>query len=205
MSSVGILFILSAPSGTGKSTVARRLVEADADLHFSVSYTTRPRRRGECAGEHYHFVDDSEFESMARGDAFLESASVFGHSYGTGVKATRRMLGQGCDVLLDIDVQGARQVRESEIPSVSIMLLPPDFETLQGRLTDRGSESPGQLTRRLAQARREVGDYHLFDYLVVNRDLDRTVRDVEGIVCAERRKSIHSAEQAKQILATFPS
>ncbi len=205
MSSVGILFILSAPSGTGKSTVARRLVEADADLHFSVSHTTRPCRRGEREGEHYYFVDESEFESMAAAGAFLESASVFGHSYGTGVEATRRMLSGGCDVLLDIDVQGARQVRESGIPSVSIMLLPPDFQTLQGRLTDRGSESPEQLTRRLAQARREVGDYHLFDYLVVNRDLDRTVLDVEAIVCAERRKAIHSAEQAKQILATFPS
>ncbi len=201
----GILFVLSAPSGTGKSTVARRLFERVPELGFSVSYTTRPRRTGEVDGQDYHFVDRAGFERMVEQGAFLEWAALFGQLYGTGRAATEAALTEGRQLLLDIDVQGARQVRESGVPKVSIMVLPPDFATLVARLRGRASESEGELAGRLARARREVEEYRYFDYLVVNREVEPTVGDVESIVRAERRRTVHCSDQAERILATFPA
>jgi len=200
----GILFVISAPSGTGKSTLSRGLLDRVGQLEFSVSYTTRPQREGERDGEDYHFVSPERFEAMRREGAFLEWASVFGQRYGTGIEATRSALGQGRNLLLDIDVEGARQVRESGMPNVSVMVLPPDFETLKARLRRRGSESAEQTARRLARARREAEDYRFFDYLVVNEDVDDTGSALETIVRAERRRTVHGAELAERILATFP-
>jgi guanylate kinase len=205
MATCGILFVLSAPSGTGKSTAARGLLERVGDLEFSVSYTTRPRRPGEEEGRHYHFIDRERFERMVEERAFLEWASVFGHLYGTGARATREALAAGRQLLLDIDVQGARQVRESGMPSVSIMLLPPDFAELESRLRRRGSESDEERASRLARARREAEDYRHFDYVVINRDVSETVSELESIVRAERRRTLHSAEEARRSLATFPA
>lgn len=200
----GILFVLSAPSGTGKSTVARRLLERMPGLQFSVSYTTRPQRAGEQDGRDYHFVDRARFEAMVAERAFLEWAPVFGQLYGTSLWATRRALAAGRDLLLDIDVQGARQVREGGEPSVSVMLLPPDFRTLESRLKGRGSEAEAALADRLARARREVEEYRVFDYLVVNGDLEQTVAECETILRAERRRTTRCAEEAETILASFP-
>jgi len=200
----GILFVIAAPSGTGKSTVARGVLDRLEDLEFSISYTTRPPRDGEQDGKHYHFVDRERFERMRAERAFLECAEVFGNSYGTAREETERKLEAGRDLLLDIDVQGARQVRRAQIDAVSIMILPPDFATLATRLRERASESEVQRSRRLAEAREELEEFDTFDYLVVNQDLDTSVSDFCSIVRAERRRTRRTGSEARRILATFP-
>lgn len=201
----GILFVIAAPSGTGKSTVARRVLERLPGLEFSISYTTRPPREGERDGNHYHFVGRRRFEDLRDSGEFLESATVFGNLYGTRLEESRRALERGKDLLLDIDVQGARQVRQGPIDAVSIMILPPDFATLAGRLADRGSEDETARHRRLAEARDEAGEYVEFDYLVINEDLEATVADVCAIVRAARLEVGRRAAEARRVLATFPS
>jgi guanylate kinase len=201
----GVLFVLSAPSGTGKSTVARRLLARMPEMSFSVSYTTRPMRVGEREGHDYHFVGRDTFEGMVGQGAFLEWAAVFDQLYGTGREATGAALAGGRQLLLDIDVQGARQVRESGAPSVSVMLLPPDYATLVSRLEQRASESDAERSGRLGRARREAEDYRFFDYVVVNSEVERTVEELVSIVRAEGRRTRRAAEQAQRILATFPS
>ncbi|HXV77602.1 MAG TPA: guanylate kinase [Candidatus Polarisedimenticolaceae bacterium] len=200
----GILFVIAAPSGTGKSSVAREVLARDAELEFSISYTTRAPRDGERDGREYHFIDRDEFARMRERQAFLESAEVFDQLYGTGLEATRRSLATGKDLLLDIDVQGARQVTGGPLEAVTIMIFPPDYRTLTERLERRGSEDRAQSRRRLAKARAEAEDYLSFDYLVVNRDLEAAVRDVSAIVHGERRRTRRCATEARRVLATFP-
>jgi len=200
----GILFVISAPSGTGKSTVAREAVRRLSGLEFSVSFTTRPPREGEVEGRDYFFIERDSFKAMVREGALLEWARVFGNLYGTGLELTRQTLAEGRDLLLDIDVQGARQVRGGPVPAVSVMILPPDYGTLASRLAGRGSEDAEARDRRLAEAREEAGDYEAFDYLVVNDDLERTVESVVAIVRAERRRTGRCAGEAIRILSTFP-
>jgi len=200
----GRLFVISAPSGAGKSTVGRRVVAELSGLGFSISYTTRAPREGETDGYDYYFVDRERFDRRVEDGRFLEWAEVHGNRYGTDLPATEQLLAGGADLLLDIDVQGARQVREGPIRSVSIMILPPDFQTLESRLTGRGSETDEQRRRRLAKARAEVGEYENFDFVVVNDDLDRAVDEAAAIVKAERRRSGRCKAEASRILATFP-
>lgn len=200
----GVLFVLSAPSGAGKSTVSRAVLARLENMEFSISYTTRPRRAGEIDGRDYHFVERARFEAMIAADEFLEWADVFEQLYGTGVEATRAVLDSGRDLLLDIDVQGARQVREREPACVSIMLLPPDFGTLEERLRGRGSESSETLSGRLTRARKEAEEYGSFDYLVVNETIADCVDEVLAIVRAEHRRTKRTSEEAQGILATFP-
>ncbi|HVQ35700.1 MAG TPA: guanylate kinase, partial [Candidatus Bathyarchaeia archaeon] len=138
----GIVFVISAPSGTGKSTLARRLLESVPGLKFSVSYTTRPRRAGEESGREYHFVDAARFDALAASGGLLEWAQVFGERYGTGRDATEAALAAGDDLLLDIDVQGARQIRASGLDAVSIFVMPPTFAALESRLKMRASDEP---------------------------------------------------------------
>ena len=204
MNETGILFVLTAPSGAGKSSVARRVVERVRDLEFSVSYTTRAPRADERDGRHYHFVDRSRFERMRDDGAFLEWAVVHGNLYGTELAATRRVLASGRDLLLDIDVEGARQVRCGPIDAVSIMILPPDFSALESRLRERGSEDEVERARRLARSRGEVEGFAEFSYLVVNQDLETAVDSVRAIVLAERRRTARCTVEARRILATFP-
>ncbi|HEX4823326.1 MAG TPA: guanylate kinase [Candidatus Polarisedimenticolaceae bacterium] len=201
----GTLFVISAPSGTGKSTLARRLLESVPGLAFSISYTTRPRRAGEESGRDYHFVDEPRFEAMVAAGELLEWAPVFGRKYGTGRRATEEALGKGLDLLLDIDVQGAAQVRDSGLPAVSIFVLPPDFTTLEDRLRHRGSEDPKELALRLHEARREAMEYDHFDYVVLNADLEEATGELVSIVRAERARCARRRERVKSVLATFPS
>ncbi len=201
----GILFVLSAPSGTGKSTLVKRLVLEFPDLEFSVSYTTRKSRAGECEGVDYQFVDRPAFEGLVAAGALLEWATVFGEFYGTGLERTRRELASGRDLLLDIDVQGAGQVRGSAVPSVSILALPPDYASLERRLRDRGSEDPAQRAPRLARAREEAESYPLFDYLVINDRLDVAYEDLAAIVRAERRRASRCGPEARKVVESFPT
>ncbi|MBZ5639280.1 MAG: guanylate kinase [Acidobacteriia bacterium] len=201
----GILFVISAPSGTGKSSVAKRVLSAVPGIRFSVSYTTRPRRAGEVDGREYHFVDDARFDAMAASSGFLEWAHVFGRRYGTGRDATEAALGAGLDLLLDIDVQGARKVRECGIAAVSVFLLPPDYATLESRLRSRASDAEEQIATRLALARREAAEYRHYDYLVINDRLERAADDLRSVVTAERLKAPRLGAEAEEILATFPS
>lgn len=204
VSSQGTLFVLSAPSGSGKSTLARRLIESDPGLSFSISYTTRPRRPDERDGREYHFVDDERFDAMVADDAFLEWAVVHRQRYGTARESTAAALATGRDLLLDIDVQGARQVRERASAAVLLFVLPPDFPTLQGRLRDRGSDDEDQISHRLSVARREVEEYSRYDYLVVNDDLDRATQILRSIVVAERSRPARATAEVERILSTFP-
>jgi guanylate kinase len=181
-----IPFVVAAPSGTGKTTICHRVVEDDEGVVFSVSHTTRARREGEVDGEDYHFVSRSEFERLAGDGAFLEWALYNGNHYGTSWDSIDAPLAEGCDVLLEIEIQGARQVRERRDDACFIFLLPPSMKVLEDRLRGRDTESPEQIRGRLERAREELAAVRDFDYAVVNDDLDRCVASVMEIIRAER-------------------
>jgi guanylate kinase len=182
----GIPIVVAAPSGAGKTTVCRRLAEGDANLVFSVSHTTRPRRPGEREGLDYHFVSRAEFERLAARGAFLEWAEYSGNLYGTSWAALEAPLAAGRDVLLEIEVQGARQVRARLPGAVLVFLIPPSLAVLEERLRSRGTDGPQEIARRLAIARGELAELDLFDYAVVNDALPDAVAALRGIVAAER-------------------
>ncbi len=186
---VPLALVLAGPSGGGKTTVCRRLLAARADLEFSVSATTRTRRPGERDGVDYRFLSRPSFEALAARDGFLEWAEVHGELYGTprdNLSSARRA---GRHLLLDIDVQGARQVRKSEPEAVHVFLLPPSAEVLLARLRGRGSENEDEVRRRMRTALSELEAVHDFDYVVVNAELESAVRAVESILDAESRRT----------------
>jgi guanylate kinase len=201
----GTLFVISAPSGTGKSTLARRLLESVSGLVFSVSYTTRPRRAGEESGREYEFIDDARFDALVAAGGLLEWARVFDHKYGTGLAPTEAVLSSGTSLLLDIDVQGARQVRASGRDAVSIFILPPDYASLTERLTRRASEDAPALALRLREAHQEVLEYDRFDYVVVNADLEQATAQLSAIVRAELARTSRLRVRVRRILSTFPA
>ena len=190
MSGSAFPVVVAAPSGTGKTTVCRELVKRDASLCFSVSHTTRRRREGEVNGRDYHFVSPQDFQDLVEAGAFLEWATYNGNHYGTSWKELEARLGEGLDVLLEIEVQGARQVRERRRDARLVFLMPPSSAALRERLTGRGTDSPVEIDRRLQVARDELAAAPDFDYAVVNDDLDDCVSVLEKILAAERSQQM---------------
>ncbi|STZ76029.1 guanylate kinase [Bergeriella denitrificans] len=184
----GNIFIISAASGTGKTTLVSRLLHNHADLRVSVSHTTRAPREGEQNGVHYHFVSKEAFETLIGQNAFLEHADVFGNYYGTSFQGVESLINQGLDVILEIDVQGAEQVRRALPQACSIFILPPSFEILAGRLKGRATDSEKVINTRLAKARHEIEQAAHFDYIVVNDDLAQAEADLLHIIRASRLK-----------------
>jgi guanylate kinase len=183
---MSIVYIISAPSGSGKSTLVARLLRLIPGLDFSVSYTTRAPRGKEQNGREYFFVSRPEFEEMRARDEFLEHAEVFGHCYGTARRFLREAAARGHDLLLDIDVQGAAQIKKKISAAVSIFVLPPDREKLEQRLRDRGQDTEEVIRRRLLNAGREIENYDKYDYILVNDRLDQSIADLKAIVLSER-------------------
>lgn len=197
------VFIISAPSGSGKSTLVSRLLNEIENLTFSVSYTTRRPRGAEVDGEAYHFIDRREFERRVEAQEFLEHADVFGNYYGTHVSALETARKEGKDLVLDIDVQGAAQLKKRIPDAVSIFVLPPSRGILEQRLRARSQDSEAVILRRLADAAREIRDYRLYDYVLVNNDLNLAVETLKAIVRAERVRRIRVEEKIQPILDTF--
>ena len=185
----GMLLVISGPSGAGKGTLYNRVLRADADMTFSVSYTTRGPRPGEVDGKDYHFVTEEAFLRELERDGFLEHACVHGHYYGTPRQPVLDALEQGRSVMLDIDPQGAAQVMEKMPECVSVFILPPSFSELRRRLEGRGTETPEEIERRLRNARGEVEQMGRYQYLVVNDDLETAYKTLQGIVDAEKQRS----------------
>jgi len=184
----GVLFIVSAPSGGGKTSLVRTVLEAEPEIRLSVSHTTRAPRPGEVNGRHYHFVSAREFARRLEAGEFLESAEIYGNRYGTSQKWIERELAEGHDVLLEIDWQGAQQVRRLMRQVVSIFILPPSLEVLATRLKGRGQDSGEEVERRLAAARDEVSHVSEYDYVIINDDFNRAALDLRSIFRAERLK-----------------
>ena len=183
-----IVYIISAPSGSGKSTLVNELRKSVSDLEFSVSYTTRPPRGSEQNGHEYFFISRDEFERLLAEDALLEHADVFGNYYGTARRFLDGARERGHDLLLDIDVQGERQVKQKLPGAVSIFILPPTPQALEARLRTRAQDSDAVVAQRVAKSSEEMSHWSEYDYVIVNDDLDRSVAEAQAIVTAERLK-----------------
>ena len=199
----GRLFVVSAPSGAGKTTVVERLIQRMPDLRMSRSYTSRPARPGEADGVDYNFVSRDRFEAMIAGDQFLEWADVFGNLYGTSTVDTERALAAGTDLVLVIDVQGARQVRRQRPSVASVFVLPPSLDALETRLRGRSKDSEEQVRRRLETARQEVSAVSEYDYVLINDEVDGCVERLRAIIVAERAKPDVMGAEVASILASF--
>lgn len=184
----GCLFIISAPSGTGKTSLVRALLQSNLNLSLSISHTTRPPRSGEVNGRDYHFVDEKTFSQMLHNGEFVESAEVYGNLYGTSQKWIDNAIASGQDILLEIDCQGAKQIQQILPESIGIFILPPSAETLATRLKTRAQDNPGIIEKRLVAAREEVGHIIEFDYVIINDKLDDALDDLICIVRAEHLK-----------------
>jgi len=199
----GNVFVLSAPSGTGKSTLAKQLVERVPDLDFSVSFTTRRPRPGETHGKDYFFVDDATFDAMVAANGFVEWVKVYDRRYGTGKQWIQEQLKSGRDILLDIESQGARMVHRAIPDAVMIFLLPPSAAELSARLRGRGDESEDQVHIRLDYARHELSQFAGYDYLVVNDTVEQAYRKLESIIIATRSRRERMGVAAQKILESF--
>ncbi|RMF13169.1 MAG: guanylate kinase [Candidatus Dadabacteria bacterium] len=182
------LVIISAPSGTGKTTVCHGVLRRLEHIRFSISHTTRPIRPGEVDGRDYHFVDRPTFERLRDEGAFLEWADVYGNLYGTSVAEIERAASENTDLLVEIDVQGALQIMDKDVDAVSVFVLPPSLDTIEQRLRARDTDREDEIERRLAEARSELAKAGSYDYWVVNDDLEQAIADVACIVRAERRR-----------------
>jgi guanylate kinase len=199
---MSIVYIVSAPSGSGKSTLVTKLLETSRNLDFSISYTTRKPRGGERNGKEYFFITKQEFEAMIAADAFLESAEVHGNYYGTARRFMHQAFDQGHDLLLDIDVQGAEQIKKKIDGAVTIFILPPDRDKLEERLRNRAEDADDVIRNRLDRARREIENYEKYDYILVNNLLEQSADELKDIVLAERllRSGIEpTGEEARRV------
>jgi guanylate kinase len=199
----GILLVISSPSGGGKGTLIRRLLQTVPGVGYSVSWTTRAPRPGEVDGVNYRFVTEEEFVRKRQSNGFLEWAVVHGHLYGTVRAAVRQELARGRDIILEIDVQGARAVRKAMRSVVSVFILPPSFEVLRERLTARMTERPEELELRLANARGEVEQFRYFDYLILNDEVERAAAQLASVVWAERARRKRQEWLARGVLESF--
>ncbi len=199
----GTLIVVSAPSGTGKTTVVERLVTSTPQLRISRSYTSRPARPGEADGVDYNFVSRARFEAMIAGSQFLEWAEIYGNLYGTSIVDTERHLAEGIDLVLVIDVQGARQVRRHGIAQVSIFVMPPSARVLAERLRGRGTDGQDQIRTRLRVAREEVGAFTEYDHVVVNDDVEACADRIRSIVVAGHSRLDRMRGEAERIARTF--
>ncbi|MCS6818238.1 MAG: guanylate kinase [Blastocatellia bacterium] len=199
----GLLFIVSGPSGVGKSTLVNRAIARVPGLVYSVSYTTRPQRPTEVEGRDYYFVSRREFERMRAAGELIEWAEVYGHLYGRSHVAIERELAAGRDVILSIDVQGAATFRKLSLPMVSIFILPPSFEVLAERLRARKTDAWLSVEHRLTIAREEVRHYRDFDYVIVNDRLEEALALLEAVILAERHRRERLEEDVQRILQTF--
>lgn len=195
----GIPFIVSAPSGAGKTTLCNMAVDFFGDLRHSISYTTRPPRQGEIDGVEYHFIGNAVFERMAQGGEFLEHAGVHGKRYGTSGKDLEALLSGGLSAMLDIDVQGATSVKKTLKGGVYIFILPPSMDVCEKRLRDRAKDSPEEISRRVAAAREEIKLASEYDYIIVNDDLGAAFEKLKAVIIAEKAKKARVAEKIREI------
>ncbi|MBE6032911.1 MAG: guanylate kinase [Firmicutes bacterium] len=195
----GSLFVLSGPSGAGKGTICQKLL-ADTDIHLSISMTTRQPRQGEVHGISYYFTEEEDFLARVEAGGFLEYANVFGRYYGTPRDAVLEKLNEGKDVLLEIDVQGALQVKENFPEGILIFVLPPSLEELKKRIVGRGTETEDAIATRLGKALQEISFLDRYDYYVVNDDLDQAVDEVKSII---RSQSLKVADRAEALIAQY--
>lgn len=195
-----LLLIVSSPSGAGKTTLCRKLLAEFSDLRFSISHTTRQARSTEVDGKDYYFVADGAFDEMLENDLFIEWAHVHGNRYGTSRAEIRAAAVAGCDLLFDVDFQGARKIRQQYPDAVGIFVLPPSIEVLRSRLAKRGTETAESLERRFKAALDEISNHDLFDYLLVNRELDTAYDQLRAVLIAERIRQTRVSHVAKEMI-----
>lgn len=201
----GTLYTVSAPSGAGKTSLVKALVESTTDVKVSVSHTTRAKRPGETDNIDYHFIDSARFEEMINEGAFLEHAKVFTNAYGTSREWVENILAQGVDVILEIDWQGADQIRQQMPDAISIFILPPSKESLRERLTNRGQDDEAVISARMAEAKSEMSHYGEADYLVINDYFDMAFTQLRSIIIAERLKQEKQQKNHQSLLANLLS
>lgn len=201
MSVTGQLYIVAAPSGGGKTSLVQALVRDIDQLEISVSHTTRDQRPGEIDGEHYYFVSDAAFMKMVKAGEFIENAIVYDHHYGTSQAQIESRLSQGIDVVLDIDWQGAAQLKNRFSNAVSIFILPPTLAVLKQRLTERGRDHPEVIQGRMAKAHEEIQHFAEFDYLIINEDFSKALNELKSIIVASRLKASVQAQRHQQLLS----
>jgi guanylate kinase len=192
--------VITAPSGAGKTSLIDALLKKDARLKLSISYTTRAPREGEASGREYHFVDERAFEAMLEAGEFLESAEVHGYRYGTSQKIVRELLAGGDDLVLEIDWQGASQVRRLIPECIGIFVLPPSVAELERRMRARGKDSEAVIARRMASAREEIAHAPEFEYVIINKDFDEALQDLVGVVRAERARTARVLARHSELL-----
>jgi guanylate kinase len=199
----GILFVVSSPSGGGKGTLIRRLLDVVTELSYSVSYTTRGPRNGEVNGREYFFVDRTTFQEMIDRGEFLEWACVHGNHYGTAKRQIVQEMGAGLDIVLEVDVQGAASIRGLGLDSVSIFILPPSYEILRQRLIARGTDTPEELEVRLRNAPQELRQYSSFDYAIINNYAEQAAQQLASIVQAERNRCNRQESLIREVIREF--
>jgi guanylate kinase len=201
----GTLFVVSSPSGGGKGTLIRHVLDVVDNLSYSVSYTTRAPRQGEVDGREYFFISRETFDDMVAAGEFLESACVHGNFYGTSKKQILDETAAGSDIILEVDVQGAASVRQLLMDSVSIFILPPSYEVLRQRLIARGTDPPDELEIRLRNAPEELKQYSAFDYVIINDEIDRASAQLASIIYAERARCMRQESLVREVINNFKS